>query len=111
MPQFSFGSNQKPLKILDAGPDGAFIALQVLDASTLFFDTSLETMNIGGQGAAAPNATEGFQLKSAQGIFISWWKGELWGRSDTNQGLIQAQILFKVKKKSCDCGGGSCGGG
>jgi hypothetical protein len=247
MPQFTFPSNQKPLKILDA-KQGAYVALQVLDASTLFFDTALETLNLGGignavnptvllknvpaagvdpsvtvgagtfqlvailarlttgaavanrnidlqildaqgnqifrsqvrfsetatqdviynWGAGLPNDTalpasgevllslppnlilsagavvkiatsnlqvadqwavfsvilnptipllsenqEGFQLRAGNGIFTTWWKGEMWGRSDTNNGVIQAQVLFQVSKKGGgDCGGDcGCGGG
>lgn len=108
MPQFAFGSTKKALKILDAGADGAFIALQVLDASTLFFDRTLDTLNTDGLGLAAPNSTQGFQIKTAQGIVQLWWKGELWARSDTNNGLVQADIIFQLGKKK---GGGGCGGG
>lgn len=107
MPQVKFDADngvKTPKKILDVGPRGGFILLQVLDASTLFFDVQRDILEIDGLGAAPPNNTMGFQLKTAQGIFLTWWKGEVWGRSDTNGGLIQAQIVFKVKGK-CGCGG------
>jgi hypothetical protein len=103
MPQLSFGSNQQAVKILDAGPEGAFVVLQVLDASVLFFDKTKETLVSDGAGLAAPNTRNGFQLKSANGLFVTWWEGEMWGRSDTAQGLICAAVVFQ--KKKCGCGG------
>jgi hypothetical protein len=108
MPQFNFPTLAKPLKILDAGK-GAFISLQVLDASTLFFGQSLEEVQADGIGIATNNRA-GFQLK-AQAIpvpFVTWWEGELWGRSDTVSGLIMAAVVCRLRKKSC---GGGCSGG
>ncbi len=89
-----------PKKILDAGPTGAFVGIQVLDASTLFFDVQRDILEIGGLGLAAPNNIMGFQIKAAQGLVVMWWKGEMWGRSDTNGGLINAAILFKLKGRN-----------
>jgi hypothetical protein len=93
-----------PKKILDAGPTGAFVGLQVLDASTLFFDVQRDILEIGGLGAAAPNNIMGFQIKAAAGFVTMWWKGEMWGRSDTNGGLINAAILFKLKARNAHGG-------
>jgi len=108
MPQEVFGQDagvNTPKKILDAGPHGAFVGVQVLDASTLFFDFNREAMMRSGNGAALPNSNQGFQIKAAQGFVTFWMKGELWGLSDTANGLINAQILFKLKGK-CGCDGG-----
>jgi hypothetical protein len=110
MPQFKFSQqNSKNLtqKILSV-PRGAFIALQVLDASTLFFDKSKEILDRDGMGAAAPNNVEGFQIKSTNNIFTTWWKGDLWGKSDTDGGLINASVLFELAGKGGGCG---CGDG
>jgi hypothetical protein len=111
MPQKSFGSNNDVSIILDAGPDGAFVALQVLDNSTLFFDKTKESLLTAGAGAAAPNLTQGFQLLKANGVFTTWWTGKMWGRSDTVQGLINAAVIFQARKGKCGCGSGKCGGG
>lgn len=105
MPQTSFGNARDVFQILDAGPDGAFVLVQVLDGSTLFFDKNKETLIADGAGALAPNNRNGFQLKATQGIFFTWWTGIMWGRSDTVQGLINAAVVFKKKKCGCDGGG------
>lgn len=89
-----------PKKILDAGPTGAFVGIQVLDGSTLFLDVQRDILEIGGLGLAAPNNQMGFQLKAAAGLVLTWWKGEMWGRSDTAGGLINAAILFKLKGRN-----------
>lgn len=102
--QTRFATNTDVTQILDAGPEGAFIALQVLDASTLFFGGSKETLLNQGLGLAAPNLTQGFQLKSATGIFTTWWTGVMYGRSDTAGGLIEGAVIYKRPK--CGCGGG-----
>lgn len=102
MPQFKFSKqngvnvSQKILSI----PRGGFIGLQVLDASTLFFDKAKDILDRDGQGAAAPNTTEGFQIKTAQGLQVMWWKGDLWGKSDTDGGLINAAVLFELGSAS-----------
>ena len=93
-----------PKKILDAGASGAFIAIQVLDASTLWFDVQRDILEISGLGAAAPNNQMGFQIKATAIPVLMWWKGELWGRSDTNGGLINAAILFKLRGRNSDGG-------
>jgi len=85
-----------PKKILDAGARGAFVGIQVLDASTLFFDVQRDILEIGGLGTVAPNNVMGFQIKTAQGIVFMWWKGEMWARSDTAGAIINAAILFKL---------------
>lgn len=103
MPQQGFGTTTDVRQILDAGPDGAWCLLQVLDASVLFFDKTKETLLADGMGAATPNSRQGFQLKAAQGIFFTWWTGIMWGRTDTVQGLINAAVVYKPKK--CGCGG------
>lgn len=103
MPQMNFPTLAKPLKILDAG-DGGFVALQVLDASTLFFGQSLEELQADGIATAGAAVRSGFQLK-AQAIpvpFVTWWKGEMWGRSDTVNGLIQAAIVYRKKNAGGD---------
>lgn len=86
-------------KILDAGPLGALVAVQVLDASTLYLDVQRDILMLAGLGAA-PNNVMGFQLKAADRVFQFWFKGELWGRSDTQGAIINAEILFKLKGTS-----------
>jgi hypothetical protein len=101
MPQEKFDQDNglnTPKKILDAGPNGAYVAIQVLDASTLYIDNMRDHLAIGGLGAAL-NLVQGFQIKAAAGIVFMWWKGEMWGRSDTNGGIINQQIIFKLKGK------------
>lgn len=107
MPQLQFGSATNPQKILDAGPDGAWIILQVLDTSTLFFDKSREILQGDGYGAATPDSKQGFQLKQSA-VFQFYtlpWKGELWGMSDTKGAIIAWQIAAPLHKGSCGCGG------
>lgn len=98
MPQFRFSQqNGKNLsqKILSL-PKGGLIALQVLDASTLFFDKAKDILDRDGMGIAAPNTVEGFQIKTANGIVSMWWKGDLWGKSDTDGGLINAAVAYEL---------------
>lgn len=103
MPQIIFTQDNgvnRPRKIFDC-PKGALVMIEVLDnASTLFFDTSRETLESDGLGAATPNNKQGFQLQhnnaGSQAMLQFWLKGSLWARSDTAGGLINASILFDL---------------
>lgn len=89
MPQMQFTKDNgvnTPKKILDTGNRWARVFLQVLDASKLFFDQSREVMM---QAGKVGNTQQGFQILTAQGIVQMWWRGEMWGASDTDGGLIQ----------------------
>lgn len=112
MPQEAL-TKTTPKKVLDAG-DGAYIGLQVLDASTMFFGKSREIMTTQGIAPAAPNSIQGFQLKTAQGVVQFWWTGELWALTDTEGSIINAEVLLQLPQSAggggCGCGG-SCGGG
>jgi hypothetical protein len=90
-----------PKKILDAGPRGGFVAIQVLDASTLYFDVQRDVLELSGAAFSGFNAaSHGFQVKTANGLILMWWKGEMWGRSDTPGAIINAAILFKIEGKN-----------
>jgi hypothetical protein len=117
MPQFSFPQDNTvntPKKILDVSQyERAYVTLQVLDASVLHYAKNRETLIDTGQGAAAPNSVQGLQIKAANGPVSFWMSGELWGSSDTPQGLIEVEVMYEEKKHGgggCGCGGG-CGGG
>lgn len=107
MAQHRFQTTTDAVLILDAGPDGGFVNLEVLDASTLFFDGSKDTLLSAGSGIAT-NTVQGFQLKSTNGIFGTWWTGQMFGRSDTVGGTIYAAVVYK--KRKCGCSGGARGG-
>jgi len=102
MPQLQFSADNgvnTPKRILDTGGKRADVLLQVLDASTLFFDNARDTMLTAGK-AGGP---QGFQLKTAQGIALVKWRGEMWGISDTNGGLINYQV-FPLDDDHSECG-------
>lgn len=86
MPLFQFSQQAgNPQKILDTGKRPARIRLQVLDASTLFFDDNRDTLLMKfGTG----NVQQGFQLVQSDRIYKDWWKGELWAINTTAGALI-----------------------
>jgi hypothetical protein len=90
MPQMQFTKDNgvsTPKKILDTGNRWARVYLQVLDASRLFFDQNRDVMMQQKIGVA-PNNQQGFQILTTDKLVALWWRGELWGVSDTDGGLI-----------------------
>lgn len=95
--------SMQPKRLLSI-PKGGLVVLQVLDAaSTIFFEKSKDILLAGGLGIAAPNLTQGFQVKQAAGIIQFWWKGELWATTDTNGALLNVEVVFELSK-SADAG-------
>lgn len=86
---FQFNQQPRnPQKILDTAGRVARVAIQVLDASTLFIGSTRDTMS---QTSGSAALQQGLQIIQTDRIVQFWWKGEIWAVNTTAGGVIDIE--------------------